>query len=324
MANDQALPLAGRKVVFIATDGVEQVELVQPRDALRAAGAEVHVASLDGESIQGLLESALAQLEGAPVVAHGAGRTDAGVHAEGQVASAVVTFAHDPVVVLRALNGVLPADIRVVAVEDRAPDFHARFSARSKTYRYQIRNTAVADPFDRAFVWHVPEPLSLGAMTSAAALLIGTHDFNAFRSAGSEISSPVRTMTRSEWRNNAGLLTASEVATLKLNADWVVLSACNTAAADGTPDAGGLSGLAKAFFYAGARALLVSHWSVPSRATVKLVTGMFDAVVKEPTIGRAEALRRAEMAMLDPSSPPEFAHPLFWAPFVLAGEGALR
>lgn len=121
--------------------------------------------------------------------------------------------------------------------------------------------------------------------------------------------------------DNDGLVTASEVATLKLNADWVVLSACNTAAADGTPDGGGLSGLAKAFFYAGARSVLVSHWSVPSIATVKLVTGAFEALRKNPEIGRAEALRRAEMAMMDPANPPEFAHPLVWAPFVLAGEG---
>jgi CHAT domain-containing protein len=121
--------------------------------------------------------------------------------------------------------------------------------------------------------------------------------------------------------DNDGLLTASKVATLKLNASWVVLSACNTAAGDGTPDAGGLSGLAKAFFYAGARSLLVSHWSVPSQATVKLVTGAFDELAKDPSIGRAEALRRAEMAMLDPANPPEFSHPMMWAPFVLVGEG---
>jgi CHAT domain-containing protein len=120
---------------------------------------------------------------------------------------------------------------------------------------------------------------------------------------------------------NDGLLTASKVATLKLNADTVVLSACNTAAGDGTPDAGGLSGLAKAFFYAGARSLLVSHWKVPSNSTVKLMTDTFAALKEEPKIGRAEALRRAEMAMLDPSNPPEFAHPMAWAAFVLAGEG---
>jgi CHAT domain-containing protein len=119
---------------------------------------------------------------------------------------------------------------------------------------------------------------------------------------------------------NDGLLTASKIATLKLNADWVVLSACNTAAGDGTPDGGGLSGLAKAFFYAGARSLLVSHWPVSSQATVKLTTGAFAELAKDPTIGRAEALRRSMMAMLDPANPTEFAHPLAWAPFVLAGE----
>jgi CHAT domain-containing protein/tetratricopeptide (TPR) repeat protein len=120
---------------------------------------------------------------------------------------------------------------------------------------------------------------------------------------------------------NDGLLTASKIATLKLNADWVVLSACNTAAGDGTPDAGGLSGLARAFFYAGAKSLLVSHWKVPSNSTVKLMADTFAELKKDPKIGRAEALRRAEMAMLDPANPPEFAHPLAWAPFVLAGEG---
>jgi CHAT domain-containing protein len=120
---------------------------------------------------------------------------------------------------------------------------------------------------------------------------------------------------------NDGLLTASKIATLKFNADWVVLSACNTAAGDGTPDAGGLSGLAKAFFYAGARSLLVSHWPVQSEAAVKLTTGAFAELAKDPTIGRAEALRRSMMAMLDPANPPAFAHPVYWAPFVLAGEG---
>jgi CHAT domain-containing protein len=75
------------------------------------------------------------------------------------------------------------------------------------------------------------------------------------------------------------------------------------------------------FFYAGARSLLVSHWSVPSQATVKLVTRAFDEMRKDPLIGRAEALRRAEMAMLDPANPPKFAHPMMWAPFVLVGEG---
>jgi CHAT domain-containing protein len=79
--------------------------------------------------------------------------------------------------------------------------------------------------------------------------------------------------------------------------------------------------LAKAFFYAGARSVLVFHWSVPSKATVRLITAAFTELSINPSIGRAEALRRAEIAMLDPSNPAEFAHPLAWAPFVLAGEG---
>ena len=161
----------------------------------------------EGESIQGLLEDALAKFEGVPVTAHGAGRTDAGVHAVGQVASARVTFTHDPGTLTRALNAHLPPEIRVLAVEDADERFHARFSATSKTYRYQIRNTPVGDPFDRSFVWHLPEPLSLESMTRAAALLVGTHDFLAFRSVGSQIATSVRTVTRSEWRYSAGLLT---------------------------------------------------------------------------------------------------------------------
>jgi tRNA pseudouridine38-40 synthase len=160
-----------------------------------------------GESIQGLLEDALARFEGAPLTAHGAGRTDAGVHALAQVASARVTFTHDAGTLIRALNAHLPDAIRVAAVEDAAEGFHARFSARGKTYRYQVRNTSIADPFDRAFVWHLPEPLSLDAMTRAASLLVGTHDFIAFRSMGSEIAGSVRTVTRSEWHHRDGVLT---------------------------------------------------------------------------------------------------------------------
>ena len=161
----------------------------------------------EGESIQGLLEDALSRFEGSPVTVHGAGRTDAGVHALGQVASARVTFTHEARTLTRALNAHLPPEVRVVSVEDADEAFHARFSASGKTYRYQIRNTPVADPFDRAFAWHLPEPLSLGAMNQGAALLVGTHDFGAFRSVGGEVATTVRTVLRSEWRNNGGVLT---------------------------------------------------------------------------------------------------------------------
>jgi CHAT domain-containing protein len=117
-----------------------------------------------------------------------------------------------------------------------------------------------------------------------------------------------------------GLLTASRIAKLRLDADWAVLSACNTAAGD-KPGAEGLSGLARAFFYAGARALLVSHWPVESDAAVKLTTGAFTELRKNPEIGRTEALRRSMRALIADRSSARNADPSVWAPFVLVGEG---
>jgi CHAT domain-containing protein/tetratricopeptide (TPR) repeat protein len=120
-----------------------------------------------------------------------------------------------------------------------------------------------------------------------------------------------------------GLLTASEVTQLKLNANWVVLSACNTIAGD-KPGAEALSGLARAFFYAGARALLVSHWSVDSNAATRLTTSTFDLLKSDSSLGRAEALRRAELAYLSDPSDPMNSYPAFWGPFEIVGEGAAR
>jgi CHAT domain-containing protein len=120
-----------------------------------------------------------------------------------------------------------------------------------------------------------------------------------------------------------GLLTASEVAQLKLNADWVVLSACNTAAGD-KPGAEALSGLARSFFYAGTRALLVSHWTVASDAAARLTTSTFEILKGDPTLGRAEALRRAMLAYMNDTSGPDNANPAYWGPFSIVGEGSRK
>jgi CHAT domain-containing protein len=118
-----------------------------------------------------------------------------------------------------------------------------------------------------------------------------------------------------------GLLTASEIAQLKLDADWAVLSACNTAAED-KPGAEALSGLARAFFYAGARSLIVSHWSVSDEATARLMIGTFRASARNPKLSHAEALRQSMLAMIDAAKSDPEADPRLWAPFVVVGEPA--
>jgi CHAT domain-containing protein/Tfp pilus assembly protein PilF len=117
-----------------------------------------------------------------------------------------------------------------------------------------------------------------------------------------------------------GYLSTSEIAQLKLNAEWVLLSACNTAANDGKPAAEGLSGLAKAFFYAGTRSLLVSHWPVDSVATRQLITNLLSIYASTPEMSKGDALRQASLSLMNDAQHPHFAHPLYWAPFVVAGD----
>ena len=147
-----------------------------------------------GTSVQALLEDALAILDNGPVVVTGAGRTDAGVHALGQVASVTLRRSIEPDVVVRAVNMRLPAAVRILSAESTAPEFHARFHAVSKTYRYRIWNGRVLDPFERQYVWFVPAALDVDAMNDAAARLVGRHDFAAFQGSGSDAETTVRTM----------------------------------------------------------------------------------------------------------------------------------
>jgi CHAT domain-containing protein len=123
-------------------------------------------------------------------------------------------------------------------------------------------------------------------------------------------------------KSEDGLLDATEIAGLSLNADLIVLSACNTAEGGGGADRYGgeaLSGLAESFFYAGAHSLLASHWEVPSKATVQLMTGLFERVGRGASTDVVEALRRSQLALLDQ---PASSHPFYWGAFVLIGDGS--
>jgi CHAT domain-containing protein len=119
-----------------------------------------------------------------------------------------------------------------------------------------------------------------------------------------------------------GFLTLAEILELKLNADWVVLSACNTASADGQASEA-VSGLGRAFFYAGAKALLVSHWPVETVSAKLLTTELFKRQSADAKLSRSQALRDASLAVMRQSagSSYSYAHPMFWAPFVVVGDG---
>ena len=156
-----------------------------------------------GTSIQGLIEDALRELDGREVVLHGAGRTDAGVHALGQVASCALDREIQSDVLTRALNARLPADVRVVSAETVAPDFHARFAATAKSYRYRIDNADVMSPFERHYAWHVFGPLNVEAMDAAARTLLGRHDFAAFQTAAGTARTTERTIASSRVRRDS-------------------------------------------------------------------------------------------------------------------------
>jgi tRNA pseudouridine38-40 synthase len=134
-------------------------------------------------TIQGILERVLSEIEGAGVDVVGSGRTDAGVHALAQVAAATI---HNPIPTLnlrKAMNRLLPRDIRVLDVREAAVDFHPRFQAVAKTYEYRIFREEICPPFERRYVHHHPYPLDEGAFCAAASLYEGAHDFTAFAAA---------------------------------------------------------------------------------------------------------------------------------------------
>jgi tRNA pseudouridine38-40 synthase len=146
-------------------------------------------------TVQGELEKILGTLEGSAVHVAGSGRTDAGVHAEGQVASIKLTKIFAPEKLRAAINGNSRQDLRVLQVEETDEDFHARFSARGKTYIYRVINSPVSSPFWARYALHESRSLDIARMKEAVGFFLGTHDWTAFSAAQSDVETRVRTIT---------------------------------------------------------------------------------------------------------------------------------
>ncbi len=213
-------------------------------------------------TIQGEIEQALLTISGHKITLIGSGRTDKGVHALGQTANFKCETHLGPDVFFRALNALLSDDIVIKSCETVDENFHARFNAKGKTYRYWIDNNALPKAIGRQYVWFIRHPLNYNAMNAAVQYLTGTHDFKAFEAAGSPRSSSERTVTRAEIihsRNNHILFeieangflrfmvrnivgTLSEIGLGKRNADEIktILLSCDRSQAGATAPAQGL------------------------------------------------------------------------------------
>lgn len=169
-------------------------------DGSEFEGWQTQAGARAARTVQAVLEAALARLGGQPVTVAAAGRTDAGVHAVGQVVSFDWPAPWPAERVQRALNGLLPRDLRVLTAAPAPPGFHARRSARAKLYRYELDTGPVQLPTRRRLAAHVPWPLDPARVARTAALYLGRHDFAALRSAGSSVQTSVRTVLRSDAR----------------------------------------------------------------------------------------------------------------------------
>ncbi|HEX8473311.1 MAG TPA: tRNA pseudouridine(38-40) synthase TruA [Pyrinomonadaceae bacterium] len=163
-------------------------------------GTDFHGWQMQGvqRTVQGELTRVLSLIDGQPVMLHGAGRTDAGVHAEAQVASVVLRREMTPEKWRAAINGNLERDARVIRVEAVAEDFHARYSARGKTYRYSIFNERFISPFWTRYALHEPRVVNMQLMEELAPLFVGEHDWTAFSAAQTDVQTRVRRVTKLE------------------------------------------------------------------------------------------------------------------------------
>jgi tRNA pseudouridine38-40 synthase len=187
-------------------DRMRNLKLILSYDGSEFAGWQVQP---DAVTVQGTLASAIGRITGEKVLPQGSGRTDAGVHALAQVVTFVTESSVPTANFVKALNDILPASVRVLEAEEAAADFHARHSARAKTYRYRIYRAAICPPFLARYVWHYPYPLDEAAMITAAGVVEGEHDFTSFAAVDSERGregapvSNVRRIFSSTWERDA-------------------------------------------------------------------------------------------------------------------------
>jgi tRNA pseudouridine38-40 synthase len=184
---------------------MRNLKLILAYDGSEFAGWQVQP---DDVTIQGTLASAIGRITGESVLPQGSGRTDAGVHALGQVATFPTESSVPTANFVKALNDILPPSVRVLEVEEAPADFHARKSARNKTYRYRIFRAAICPPFLARYVWHYPYPLNEHAIVLAAQLIEGEHDFTSFAAVDPERGrdfpvSNVRQIFSSRWERQA-------------------------------------------------------------------------------------------------------------------------
>ncbi len=243
---------------------MRNLKLILSYDGSDFAGWQVQP---DAQTVQGTLASAIGRITGEKVLPQGSGRTDAGVHALAQVATFVTESSVPTANFVKALNDVLPASVRVLGVDEVAADFHARHSARAKTYRYRIYRAAICPPFLARYVWHYPFPLDEQGMTGAAKMIEGEHEFTSFaavdpeRGREGELASNVRRIFSSFWerqgdefvytvkgsgflhhmvRNLVGTFILVGKGTLKAEDLTRILEAHNRSAAGATTPASGL------------------------------------------------------------------------------------
>ena len=188
---------------------LHNVKIILKYDGTRYQGWQIQPR---GRTIQGELTRVLSLLDHRAVNVHGAGRTDSGVHAEGQVASFLMEREFEPGRLRDAINGNLDPDIRVSAVEPVDESFHARYSATQKTYKYRVCMGPVASPFEYRYVYHFRSTLDAARMRDAAAVLQGRHDFSAFTDGDSEASDHIRHLRSLEVEQNGDTLTIVAVA----------------------------------------------------------------------------------------------------------------